>query len=95
MTTCVLRFAVPPERLDHDVSRYMEPEIGPTWPQEVHDVVLHDLKPELQNPEKAQPLMKQLDSRGFALLKNESKTLGLLDSQGQWNAAYLEVSADM
>jgi hypothetical protein len=92
MTTCTLTFAVPPERLGHDAIRYMEPEIGPTWPQEAHEVVLNDLKPELQNSETQQPLMKQLDTRGFAILKNKSKTLGSLESQGEWNSNYLEVS---
>lgn len=92
MTTCVLRFAVPPERLEQDVSRYLEPEIGPTWPQEAHEVVLHDLKPEIHNEEKAGCLAKQLESRGFAVLKNISQTVGSLESQAEWNAAYLEVS---
>lgn len=92
MTACILRFAVPPERLGHDASKYMEPEIGPTWPQEAHDVVLNDLRPELQNPETAGSLMEQLDSRGFAVLKHKSQTLGPLDAQTEWNAAYLEVS---
>jgi hypothetical protein len=91
MTTCVLRFAVPPERLGHDASRYMEPEIGPTWPQETHQVLLQNLKSELQNPEKADPLMKQLETRGFAVAKNKSHTMGSLASQAEWNAAYLEV----
>lgn len=92
MTACVLTFAIPPERLGHDASRYMDPAVGPTWPQERHKVVLNDLKPELQNPEKTEPLAKQLDSRGFAVVKNKSKTLGSLASQAEWNAAYLEVS---
>jgi hypothetical protein len=90
MTACVLRFAVPPERLELDVSRYMEPEIGPTWPQEEREVVLLDLKPELQNTEKAESPMKQLDTRGFAILKHKSNALGSLQAQADWNAAYLE-----
>lgn len=93
MTACVLRFAVPPERLGHDASRYMEPEVGPTWPQEVHKVVLNDLKPELENPENAAPLMEQLEARGFAVLRNKSTTLGSLVSQSEWNAAYLKETA--
>jgi hypothetical protein len=92
MTACVLRFAVPPERLGHDASRYMEPEIGPTWPHEAHDVVLNDLRSELQSPEKSEPLMKQLESRGFAILKHRSQALGPLNAQAEWNAAYLDVS---
>ena len=92
MTTCTLTFAIPPERLGHDASRYMQPEIGPTWPQESHKVALLDLKPELQDTKNAEPLMKQLDRRGFAVLKDKSKTLGSLDSQNEWNAPYLEVS---
>jgi hypothetical protein len=93
MTACVLRFAVPPERLGHDASRYMEADVGPTWPQEAHNVVLNDLKPELENPEKADSPMKQLESRGFAVLKNKSTALGSLQSQSDWNAAYLEETA--
>jgi hypothetical protein len=93
MTTCTLTFAVPPERLGHDASRYMEPEIGPTWPQEAHEVTLHDLKPELENVAESQPLMTQLDTRGFAVLKDKSKTLDTLESQGEWNAKYLEVDS--
>jgi hypothetical protein len=93
MTTCILRFAVPPERLGHDPSYYMQPDIGPTWPQESHKVVLNDLKPELKDPEKAQPLMEQLESRGFAVLKNKSQALGSLQSQSEWNTSYLEVSS--
>lgn len=93
MTTCVLQFAVPPERLGHDVSRYMEPGIGPTWPQEAHDVVLNDLKSELENTGNAEPLKKQLETRGFAVVKNKSTTVGLLESQSQWIAAYLEETA--
>ena len=92
MTASVLRFAVPPERLDCDVSRYMDPEIGPTWPQEVHNVVLNDLRPELENPDMVEPVMKQLDVRGFAVLKHRSQSLGSLEAQAEWNAAYLEVS---
>lgn len=91
MATSVLQFAVPPGRLDMDVSRYLEPEIGPTWPQEPHEVVLIDLKPELENPEKNLPLMEQLESRGFAVLKNKSQTLGKLESKAEWNADYLQV----
>lgn len=91
MTTSVLRFAVPPERLELDAARYLEPEIGPTWPQEAHEVVLHDLKPELEDRTKAEPLAKQLESRGFAVLKNKSQMLGSLQSQAEWNDAYLEV----
>jgi hypothetical protein len=93
MTACILRFAVPPERLGHDASRYMEPDVGPTWPQETQEVVLNDLKQELENPKTADPLMKQLESRGFAVLKNKSTTLGSLRSQSDWNAAYLEETA--
>ena len=93
MTACVLSLAGPPERLEYDVSRYMEPDLGPTWPQEAHQVFLNDLKPELQNPEKAEPLMKQLESRGFAVLKKKSKSLGSLESQAEWNSAYLEVKS--
>lgn len=92
MTTCILRFAIPPERLDYDVSLYMEPEIGPTWPHEKYNVVLNDLRPELQNPETAEPLMKQLESRGFAVLKHKSEALGSLETQAEWNTAYLAVS---
>jgi hypothetical protein len=91
MTACVLRFAVPPERLEQDVSRYMEPEIGPTWPQEPHDVVLCDLKPELEGQTHAKPVMKQLEARGFAVFKNKSTTLGALQTHTEWNDAYLEV----
>lgn len=93
MTACVLRFAIPPECLEHDASRYMEPDIGPTWPQEAHEVILNDLKPELENPDKAEPVMKQLETRGFAVVKNKSKTVGSLESQSEWNAAYLEETA--
>lgn len=93
MTACVLRFAVPPERLGHDVSRYMEPDIGPAWPQEAHEVVLNDLRSELENPGNAEPLMKQLETRGFAVVKNKSTTVGSLRSQSEWNAAYLEETA--
>ena len=90
MTACVLRFAVPPERLGHDASRYMQPDIGPSWPQEAHKVVLNDLKSELENAENAKPLMEQLETRGFAVVKNKSNTVGSLESQSEWNAAYLE-----
>lgn len=95
MTACVMRFAVPPEGLAIDVSRYMEPEVGPTWPQEAHDVVLHDLKPELQGPDGTELAMKQLESRGFAVIKNSSKTLGPLESHTEWNTAYLEVNLNI
>ena len=92
MTACVLSFAVPPERLGHDASRYMEPEIGPTWPQEAHEVIVNDLRPELQNPEKTASLMDQLNSRGFAVLKHSSQALGSLETQAEWNAACIDVS---
>ncbi|KAF2704929.1 hypothetical protein K504DRAFT_506403 [Pleomassaria siparia CBS 279.74] len=95
MTTCVLRFAVPPERLEYDVSAYMNKDVGPTWPQESCKVILNDLKPEPQSPEHAEPLMDQLDSSGFAVLKNKSQTLGELQFQEEWNAAYLEETAQM
>ena len=94
MTTCVLSFAVPPENLGHDASRYMQLEIGPTWPQEAHEVIVNDLRPELQNEEKTPSLMYQLDSRGFAVLKHSSQALGSLETQAEWNAAYIEVSVD-
>ena len=92
MTACVLSFAIPPERLDHDASKYLQPEIGNTWPLESHDVQLNDLKPELQDPTRAAPVMKQLEQRGFAVLKNKSKA-GSLETQSQWNAEYLEDTA--
>lgn len=92
MTACVLHFAVPPERLGHEPSYYMQKDIGPTWPQEPHQVVLNDLKPELQS-EKTTSAMNQLENRGFAVLKNSSQTLGTLQDQKNWNAAYLEETA--
>ncbi|OAA56711.1 Amino acid/polyamine transporter I [Niveomyces insectorum RCEF 264] len=92
MTTCVLSFAVPPDRLGHDPARYME--VGPTWPQEQREVVLHDLKQELDQ-EKCKSPMDQIESRGFAVVKNQSKTLGPLEQQEQWNAAYLEETVQL
>jgi hypothetical protein len=70
----------------------MDPIVGPTWPQETHQVVLKDLKPELENEASSTSPMDQLEARGFAALKNTSTTLGPLENQELWNAAYLEVS---
>lgn len=94
MTACVLNFAVPPERLGKDVSDYMQPDVGPTWPQEAHKVVLHDLKAELEGVQKADTPMKQLEARGFAVLKNRSNALGSLATQAEWNEAYLAETAE-
>lgn len=91
MTTAILSFAVPPSSLPHDASLYETPEIGPTWPQEPHDVILNDLKPELLSPGGAKPLMKQLESRGFAIVNCESEVMGTLERQGEWVGGYLYV----
>lgn len=91
MTTGLLHFSIPPERLGHDAARYLDPEIGPSWPLESHKVTLYDLKPELETPDESKTLMDQLNSRGFAVLKNKSDSLGTLQDQTEWNAAYLEV----
>lgn len=91
MTTSVLSFAVPPHRLGHDVSKYMDPDLGPSWPLEPCNVILNDLRPELESKEKA-PVMEQLEARGFAIFKHKSETLGTLEKQTDWNASYLEVS---
>ena len=85
-----MHFAVPPERLGHEPSYYMQKDIGPTWPQEPHKMVLNDLKSELTNGNEKSSL-EQLEARGFAVLKNSSKTLGTLQDQKSWNASYLEV----
>lgn len=92
MTSATLRFSVPCDVLGKDPSVFLQPDIGPTWPQEPHEVTLHDLKPELKYPEKAKSPIAQLDSRGFAVLKAKSKVLGSLAQQKEWNAAFLAVS---
>jgi hypothetical protein len=89
MTAATLHFSIPPERLDHDASVYLNPDMGPKWPLEAHDVVLQDLRPELDDA-KASP-QEQLEARGFALLKHKSDALGPLVEGDKWNAAYLEV----
>ncbi|KAI0470549.1 hypothetical protein GGR56DRAFT_133773 [Xylariaceae sp. FL0804] len=93
MTAATLHFSIPPERLDHDASIYLQPEVGPKWPLEAHDVTLGDLKPELSRPTAS--VQSQLDSRGFAVLKNKSPTVGSLESQQDWNEAYLEETKQM
>ncbi|KAH8591312.1 hypothetical protein B0O99DRAFT_632435 [Bisporella sp. PMI_857] len=91
MTTGTLQFAIPPERLGRDPSIYLNPEIGPSWPQEPYEVTLQDLKAELENAENAKPL----DSRGFAILRNRSESLGPLKLHEIWNADYLEETKQM
>ncbi|KAF2027950.1 hypothetical protein EK21DRAFT_70797, partial [Setomelanomma holmii] len=86
MTACVLSFAVPPERLDRDVSDYMSKDLGPTWPQESCEVIVQDLKPELQSPSSAQSLLSQLDSRGFAETSHMIKEQLGADEVYVWNA---------
>ena len=88
MTASVLHFSIPPERLGHDESIYLNPNVGPTWPLEAHEIMLQDLKHELAGP--TRPLMEQLESRGFAVLKNKSEKAGALMAQQEWNASYLE-----
>ncbi|KAF2637124.1 hypothetical protein P280DRAFT_552563 [Massarina eburnea CBS 473.64] len=95
MTACVVRFAVPPERLERDASEYMTTEIGPTWPQESHKIILNNLNPERQTPGKAASPIRQLESKGFAILKDKSTSLGALHAQEKWNTAYLEETAQM
>ncbi|KAH7063837.1 hypothetical protein BKA63DRAFT_526273 [Paraphoma chrysanthemicola] len=95
MTASVLSFAVPPARLDRDASDYMTKELGPMWPQESCEVILEDLKPELQSPKKARSLLTQLSQRGFAVCKNKSERLGTLQLQDEWTEAYLEETAQM
>jgi hypothetical protein len=88
MTASILHFSIPPERLGHDESIYLDPDVGPTWPLEAQKVMLQDLRHELKEPSKS--LMEQLESRGFAVLKNRSDKAGALTAQQEWNAAYLE-----
>lgn len=91
MTTATMNFSVPWEALGRDPADFLRPEIGPTWPLEAHEVVLRDLKPELENPEKASTPMEQLDSRGFAVVKRKGVTIGPLGQQKDWNKAFLQV----
>lgn len=92
MTTATINFAIPCHVLGKDPAVFLEPLVGPTWPQEQHEVILHDLRPELQNPETAKTPMEQLDSRGFALVKFKSNVMGPLAQQKEWNKSFLEVS---
>jgi hypothetical protein len=77
--------------MGRDPAEFLLPDIGPTWPQEAHEVTLHDLKPELENLENAECLMEQLDSRGFAVIKSKGGAKGPLAQQKEWNKAFLEV----
>lgn len=90
MTSCVIHFAIPQKQPKCDGSKHMD-ETGQSWPLEQHTVTLHDLKPELLGHGEMLPILGQLDKRGFAVFKNESKTLGPLNQQLKWNSAYLEV----
>ena len=92
MSAATVSFSVPCHVLGRDPAEFLKPEVGPTWPQEQHEVTLHDLKVELEHPETAASPMDQLDTRGFAVFKSNSEALGPLAEQKQWNAAYLEVS---
>jgi hypothetical protein len=91
MTTATMNFAIPCEVMGRDPAEFLLPDIGPTWPQEAHEVTLYDLKPELENPEKVKPLMEQLDARGFAVIKSKDMAKGPLAQQKEWNKAFLEV----
>jgi len=91
MTTATMNFSIPCEVMGRDPAEFLLPDIGPTWPQEAHEVTLQDLKPELENPEKAKSPMEQLDARGFAVLKSKGLAKGPLAQQKEWNKAFLEV----
>jgi len=88
MTTATINFAIPCEVMGRDPAEFLLPDIGPTWPQEPHEVTLQDLKPELENPAKSP--MEQLDSRGFAVVKSQGVSIGSLAQQKEWNKAFLE-----
>lgn len=77
--------------LGRDPADFLSPDIGPTWPQEAHEVILHDLRPELEYPEKVASPMEQLDSRGFAVVRNKNVRTGPLADQKEWNKDFLDV----
>ncbi|KAH8879770.1 hypothetical protein GQ53DRAFT_23822 [Thozetella sp. PMI_491] len=90
MTTATISFAVPCDILGKDPAVFLQPDVGPTWPQEQREVTMHDLRPELEHPETARTPLEQLETRGFAAVRIESEALGPLARQKEWNAAYLE-----
>ncbi|RDW74861.1 hypothetical protein BP6252_06003 [Coleophoma cylindrospora] len=90
MTTATMNLSIPCEVLGKDPAVFLQPGVGQAWPQEAREVTLHDLKPELENPETAQSPMEQLDSRGFAVVKNKSEAMGPLAQQREWNEAFLQ-----
>ncbi|KAH7037552.1 uncharacterized protein B0I36DRAFT_67674 [Microdochium trichocladiopsis] len=105
-TRALLHFAVPPCRLGHDPARYLDPEVGPSWPLEAHDVGLYDLRSELDGCSSSssssssssvptKTVMEQLETRGFGALRHKSGALGSLAEQDVWNAAYLEETKDL
>lgn len=89
-TTATLHFSIPAARLDHDVSRYLDPAIGPTWPLEPFEVELADLR-----AEEATGVVEGLEGRGFAVLKHESAALGGLRESEEWNPAYLNETMEL
>jgi len=96
MTAVTLHFAVPPNELDHDPSWYLEsPENGTKWPLEPSEVLLQDLRPEMDSNSSSlmgQSIMEQLERRGFAAFRSPSSAAGPLLNSETWNANYLEVN---
>ena len=96
MTAVTLHFAVPPSRLDHDPSWYLESvDNGMKWPLEPSEVLLQDLRPELDDMSRSiesRSIMGQLESRGFAAFRSPSPSAGPLLNAEDWSAEYLEVS---
>lgn len=84
-----VHFAVPPSRLGHDAVRYMDPAIGPSWPQEPFEIQIRDLREDVGQSRES--MVNQLERTGFAVLKHHSDAMGkLLDSE-HWNEEFLKV----
>ncbi|KAK4702295.1 hypothetical protein P7C70_g3928, partial [Phenoliferia sp. Uapishka_3] len=88
-----IHFAIPPSRLGCSVDKYLDPSIGPSWPQEPFEVKLGSLRDALSD-EIISP-MEQLETRGFAVMKHKSETLGTLENADSWNADYLKETSEL
>ncbi|OCF60346.1 hypothetical protein L486_03028 [Kwoniella mangroviensis CBS 10435] len=85
--TAVIGFTLPPNRMDHDLSIYMTWQPGRSKPLEKIRVPVTNLRPELEGTP-VEPL-EQLKTRGFGIMKHESKWLSEIPSE-KGTEAYLK-----
>jgi hypothetical protein len=85
--SAIIGFTLPPDRLDHDQSRYHTYDPAIQRPSEKIRVPITDLRLTLEAP--TESIKESLGSKGYAVMKHKSDLLDSIPSE-EGTAKYLE-----